>query len=123
MRRALLWLPAVLYMALIFYSSSQSDPAPALTHAVWDKLLHTGGYAVLGVFFALALRGEGFSLKTTFLVAVVLTSLYAASDEYHQSFTPQRESDVNDWIADSLGGTVGAAAFAAVLKVRAVSKA
>jgi VanZ family protein len=123
MRRLFLWLPAVLSMALIFYSSSQSDPAPALTHAVWDKLLHFGGYAVLGVFFALALRGEGLPIGRTILLAVVLTSLYGASDEYHQAFTPQRESDVNDWVADSVGGTIGAAAFAAVVKVRSVSKA
>ena len=118
MRRLLLWLPAVLYMALIFYSSSQSDPAPGLTHAVWDKLLHGSGYAVLGVFFALALRGEGLSLGKTVVLAIVLTSLYAASDEYHQAFTPQRQSDVDDWLADSIGGTAGAAAFAAVLKVK-----
>ena len=123
MRRAILWLPAVLYMALIFYSSSQSDPAPALTHAVWDKLLHCGGYAVLGVFFALALRGEGLSVGRTILLAIILTSLYAASDEYHQRFTPLRESDVKDWIADSIGGAIGAAALAAVVKAKAVSKA
>jgi VanZ family protein len=123
MRRALLWLPAVLYMALIFYSSSQSDPAPALTHAVWDKLLHGGGYAVLGVFFAVALRGEGFSVARTAVLAALLTSLYAASDEYHQRFTPQRQSDVEDWIADSVGGTAGAAAFAGALRVKPVSKA
>ncbi|HEX7139098.1 MAG TPA: VanZ family protein [Vicinamibacterales bacterium] len=119
MRRVFLWLPAVLYMALIFYSSSQSDPVPALTHAVWDKLLHCGGYAVLGVFFALALRGEGLSLGRTLVLAIVLTSVYGASDEYHQRFTPQRQSDIDDWLADSIGGTAGAAAFAAVLKVKA----
>jgi VanZ family protein len=118
MRRVILWLPAVLYMALIFYSSSQSDPAPALTHAVWDKLLHSGGYAVLAVFFAIALRGEGLSLGRTVVLAVVLTSLYAASDEYHQRFTPQRQSDIDDWLADSVGGTMGAAAFAGILKVK-----
>lgn len=123
MRRVFLWVPAVLYMALIFYSSSQSDPAPALTHAVWDKLLHGGGYAVLAVLFALALRGEGLSLARTAVLAALLTSLYGASDEYHQRFTPQRQSDVEDWVADSMGGTVGAAAFAGLLRVKPVSKA
>ena len=119
MRRVFLWLPAVLYMALIFYSSSQSDPVPILTHNVWDKLLHGGGYALLGVFFALALNGEGLPVRRTVVLAIVLTSLYAASDEYHQAFTPQRQSDINDWVADTVGGTFGAAAFAGVLRARA----
>ena len=118
MRRLLLWLPAVLYMALIFYSSSQSDPAPTLTHAVWDKLLHGGGYALLGVLFGLGLRGEGLSVGKTVILAIVLTSLYAASDEYHQSFTPQRQSDIDDWLADSIGGTAGAAMFGAAVKMK-----
>jgi VanZ family protein len=101
-------------MALIFYSSSQSDPAPTLTRVVWDKLLHGGGYAVLGVLFAVALHGEGLALGRIFVLAVLLTSLYAASDEWHQRYTPGRESDVRDWLADTVGGTFGAAGFAAV---------
>ena len=114
MRRVFLWLPAVLYMALIFYSSSQSDPAPALTSVVWDKLLHAGGYAVLGILFAIALHGEGLAPLRSVVLAVLLTSLYAASDEWHQSYTPGRESDVRDWLADSIGGTVGAAGLGVV---------
>jgi VanZ family protein len=114
MRRVFLWLPAVLYMALIFYSSSLSDPAPALTTVVWDKLLHSGGYAVLGILFGIALHGEGLAGGRLFALAVLLTSLYAASDEWHQSYTPRRESDVRDWLADSIGGTVGAAGFGLV---------
>jgi VanZ family protein len=112
MRRLFLWLPALLYMALIFYSSSQPDPAPALTGVVWDKLLHSGGYAVLGCLFGLALRGEGLPLARTVLLAAALTSAYAASDEWHQAFTPHRLSDIEDWLADSIGGAAGAAGFA-----------
>ena len=112
MRRFLLWAPPVLYMAFIFYSSSQSDPMPALTQVVWDKLLHCAGYSLLALLFCRALRGEGFTTATTALVAVLLTSLYGASDEWHQKFTPLRSSDVQDWLADTTGGLLGAAAFA-----------
>jgi VanZ family protein len=114
MRRVFLWLPAVLYMALIFYSSSQSDPAPALTGVVWDKLLHGGGYAVLGILLGIALHGEGLARGRMVVLAALLTSLYAASDEWHQSYTPHRESDVRDWLADTIGGTLGAAGFGVV---------
>ena len=40
MRRLWLWLPAALYMGLIFYLSSLANPLPVLTLHVWDKLLH-----------------------------------------------------------------------------------
>jgi VanZ family protein len=112
MRRVLLWGPALAYMAVIFYSSSQSDPVPALTHLVWDKLLHAAGYALLAILYARALRGEGASALVVALLAAVFTSLYAASDEWHQSFVAMRTSDVRDWIADTIGGIAGVAAFA-----------
>ena len=120
MRRFLLWAPPVLYMAFIFYSSSQSDPMPALTQVVWDKLLHCAGYSLLALLFCRALRGEGFTTATTALVAVLPTSLYGASDEWHQAFTPLRSSDVQDWLADTTGGLVGAATFAAAARLMAV---
>ena len=69
-------------MALIFYSSSQPDPAPALTQVVWDKGLHVGGYALLALLFARAFRREGAGWLVTTVAAIVFTSLYGASDEW-----------------------------------------
>lgn len=37
------------------------------------------------------------------MAAFLLSSLYAASDEWHQSFIVGRDSSVTDWIADCLG--------------------
>jgi VanZ family protein len=112
MRRVLLWAPPLFYMALIFYSSSQSDPAPAITGLVWDKLLHSTGYALLAILYGRALRGEGIGVTLTLVAAILLTSIYGASDEFHQSFTPMRTADVRDWLADSIGGVVGAIVYA-----------
>ena len=103
-------------MALIFYSSSQPDPAPALTHVVWDKLLHLGGYALLALLFARALRREGAGWLVTIAAAIVFTSLYGASDEWHQLFTPLRDSNIRDWLADTLGGALGALVYAATTR-------
>lgn len=118
MRRILAWGPPLLWMALIFHESSLSDPAPAVTHLIWDKILHLGGYAVLGFLLARALRAEGWGWRAAFAGAVLLTSAYGASDEFHQLFTPMREADVRDWIADSIGAAVGAVAFAALARLR-----
>jgi VanZ family protein len=111
-----LWLPPLAYMALIFYLSAQPNPLPALTERVWDKAIHTIEYAVLGLLLCRALIGEGLPWAGAAVLAVVLTSAYGSSDEWHQMFTPGRSSDLRDWTADSIGGAVGAAAYAVALR-------
>ena len=43
------------------------------------------------------------------VTAAAVTSAYGASDEWHQSFVPLRDSNIRDWVTDVLGGSVGAA--------------
>ncbi|SHI75599.1 VanZ like family protein [Cycloclasticus pugetii] len=91
------------YCGLIFYLSHQSAlPTPVL-FAHQDKVIHVIAYAVLG-FFALAyftqvIKNE----QRALIVAFIFSALYAASDEWHQSFISGRESDLYDWFADILG--------------------
>ena len=47
-------------------------------------------------------------------LAVVATTMYGASDEWHQSFVPLRDSNIRDWLTDILGGALGAGLFAAI---------
>ena len=111
MRRVILWGPPIVYMAAIFFVSAQSDPMPEVTSHVWDKLLHTTEYGLLAVLFCRALRGEGVAWLGAALAAVLLTSAYGATDEYHQLFVPLRSSDVTDWVADTIGAAAAAAAY------------
>lgn len=110
MRRASLWLPPLVYMAAIFHFSSESHPLPMLTEHVWDKLLHTIEYVGLAVLLFRALDGEGLGWRRSAILTVLLVSAYGASDEWHQSFVPLRDSDVMDWLTDTLAGAIGAAA-------------
>jgi VanZ like family len=111
MRRALLWLPPVVYMAVIFFVSSDPEPLPAVSRVVWDKALHVIEYAVLGVLFSRALRGEGLSALRVAVLSILLTSAYGATDETHQAFVPNRQAGVGDWLADTGGAIAGAALF------------
>jgi VanZ family protein len=113
--RAWLWAPPLAYMLLIFYLSSQSDPMPVLTENVWDKAVHTIEYAVLGFLFCRAFVGEDWPLTLGGSAALAATSLYGASDEWHQLFTPGRSSDIHDWFADTLGALLGVILFAAIV--------
>jgi VanZ family protein len=37
------------------------------------------------------------------ILAIGITSLYGASDEIHQIFTPNRSVEILDWLADTAG--------------------
>ena len=108
--RVSLWLPPLVYMAIIFYLSSQSDPLPEVTAHVWDKLLHAIEYAGLAALLARAFLGEGLGPATAFAAAALLAAAYGATDEYHQLSVPLRTGDVQDWIVDCLGASLGAMA-------------
>ena len=118
MRRAWLWVPPLLYMAVIFYLSSQPEPMPGVTTRVWDKALHFIEYGALCVLFCRALHGEGLAALRLALLAVVLTSAYGATDEVHQSFVPERNAGADDWLADTTGGAAAAALFSTALRLR-----
>jgi VanZ family protein len=125
LRRLIYWLPPLVYMAAIFAMSSLSHPLPEVTVRVSDKLLHVIEYSGLAALFVRALRRGGavraWLWRDAVLAAIVMTSLYGASDEYHQAFVPNRNAAVSDWVADSLGAVVGASAYAAAFARRSHS--
>jgi VanZ family protein len=115
LRRTLLaFLPAAVYAGILFALSAQPNPLPFLPPELLlqDKLLHGLAYTVLGALLVPGLRAAGCSARCAVLLAVALASVYGATDEIHQSFVPGRNADVLDWVADTLGATLGAAATA-----------
>jgi VanZ family protein len=116
-RRLLLWGPPAIYVYFIFFLSSEADPLPQLTRVIWDKALHGAGYAALGALIARACSGEGWSWGRAWAAGALAASAYGVSDEFHQSFVAGRDSEVLDWVADSVGAAVGAAAFVGFLAV------
>ena len=114
-RRWLAFLPPLAYAAVIFALSAQSRPLPFLPDEflLHDKLLHALEYSVLGALLVVSLRLAGLRPRTALLLAVFLGSLYGATDEIHQSFVPGRDASVLDWVADTLGVALGAAAATA----------
>lgn len=97
------WGPALLWAAAVFILSSRSTLPHLPSVLDWDKLQHSAAYAVGGALIARAL-GAG---RRQALLAVLLGSLYGASDEVHQIFVRNRSPDVVDWAADTLGVLAG----------------
>ena len=100
-----LWMPLLAWMGLIFYLSAQPDlPHPDIGLA--GLVLSSGAHAfVFGVLAVLWLRILG-ERRHAVLVALVLTMLYAFSDEFHQLFVPGRYADPWDLLCDGVGAVL-----------------
>ena len=103
----------LVWAGLIFFLSSLSNP-PGQTGAEWpSNVAHTTEYAVLAFLLVRYLRvawpARGAALAC--LAAWLLAVAYGASDEFHQSFVPNRDASPFDWGFDSLGAALGLAAW------------
>jgi len=120
LRRADLWLPPLLLMAAIFALSAQPslDSGLGWIDSVGRKLVHFGEYALLCFLWWRLLR-RGMPSRRAALAAFLISSLYAASDEFHQSFVEGRHGTPVDWAIDSAGAAAAALAVAARRRVPA----
>ena len=100
------WLPALAWMALIFVLSSRSD-LPTPPGPVLERLFERGGHAAIYAVLAILLERALALPRGGKLAALVFTMLYAASDEFHQSFVPGRTPSVADGVADLVGALCG----------------
>jgi VanZ family protein len=105
------WVALGVYCGLIFFQSAGPLPEGAdLTKLVSDKALHLVGYAVWAILAWCAMRAHGWPRRPwrRALLAALGAALYGLSDEFHQSWVPGRFAELQDWIADALGGALGA---------------
>jgi hypothetical protein len=110
-RPALLWGPPVVWMAAIFGVSSMSDIS-GLPGQVSPPAAHFGEYAVLALLLVRAFAGGRLAGVTwrTLAAAVVVSTAYGVSDEWHQSFVPGRAAELTDVVMDAAGATAAAGA-------------
>jgi VanZ family protein len=108
-RLASTWLPALLWMAVIFAFSTRHGGGhlPAAEVAL-RKLAHVTEYFVLTALLLRALRRS--QVTSAVAVAIVAALAYAASDEWHQSFVPGRTATPRDVAIDGIGIALGAIA-------------
>lgn len=70
------------------------------------KGAHMTEYGVLAMLWLGVLAGEEITRKRA-VIAIVLTALYASTDEFHQLFVPGRSGQVRDVLIDSCGAAIG----------------
>jgi VanZ family protein len=91
------------WMALLTFWSGQGNlpiDEPAVAgplHGLQHRVAHLLAFGLLGLLGRWAFDGS----PRAFVLAVLVTSAFGASDEWHQSFTPGRRSAVDDWAFDT----------------------
>jgi len=104
---SLRWPLALLWAAAIFYLSSQSRPLGRRWPSLPSALAHVFEFAVLAALLHRALAAEPQRRQRAVAPAFVLTALYAASDEVHQLFVPERTASLAEYGLDLLGTSLG----------------
>jgi VanZ family protein len=125
------WLPVLLWMIFIFIGSTDlmsaehtsrfigpflrwfapdiAEATIASVQFVVRKGAHLTEYAVLAAFLYRALRYGNERFVRSAASAFIVAAIYAALDEFHQSFVPSRTSSPWDVMIDCLGATIGLA--------------
>ncbi len=126
------WLPVLIWLGVIFLGSTDMLSAehtsrflvpflrwidPQISFATLNaiqlgirKLGHLTEYAILAMLLWRALRnGTRWQIKMSilFLVAALASAIFAASDEFHQSFVPSRTASPTEVMIDICGALVG----------------
>jgi VanZ family protein len=97
-------------MILIFLASAtpSSDlPNFGMMDLIMKKGGHMFGYALLAAAIFHGINNGAAMKRSRFIFAIILAIAYAASDEWHQRFTPGRTSSVLDVFIDSAGAFLG----------------
>lgn len=132
-KTALCWMLVIVCMGIIFWLSSRTaSESAAQSGAILQWLIHIFGdnlftdfivrkaahcleFTGLCVLFNLAFYQT--RKKTIPLISIACTSLYAATDEFHQLFVEGRSCQFTDWIIDSCGAILGAIGFLILYKI------
>jgi VanZ family protein len=134
------WLPVLLWMVLIFISSTDLMSAehtsrfigpflrwfaPDISEATIGsvqlavrKCAHFTEYAILAVLVCRALRQSVLRTGRIFVVSFFIAAVYAALDEFHQSFIASRTGSHWDVVIDCVGALAGLALYGLVPKRR-----
>lgn len=77
-----------------------SEEQARIINVIFRKFVHLSAFGLLAVLFYNGLE------KRRFLLAWLYTTIYAATDEFHQAFIPERTGSIMDVGIDSIGALI-----------------
>lgn len=116
-RIAWLWLPVLVWACVIFAFSATPNLRVAQAADLDFVIRKVGHMAAFGVLAVLVWRAfDSSAVRRAMLWSLVLTAAYAATDEFHQSFTSGRHASPGDVGIDALGALIFLLALAVWLR-------
>lgn len=115
------WTLVIIWMLLIFYSSSRSTfglEMSAADYKLASSIAHVIIYAILTFLIALALISHDYPIKKALLWSFIIAIAYGLTDELHQYFVPGREMRLGDWLLDVSGSLLVVYMFAYKKKIK-----
>lgn len=82
------------------------------------KAAHMTEYAILGILWLLLLKTWGLKIRRAFFFSVMISILYAATDEAHQLLVAGRAGQIRDVAIDSVGVLIGTGILMLMLRLR-----
>ena len=114
----MLWLPVVAWAALIFAFSATPNLRFSPDNAVDFVVRKSGHMFVFGVLAVLLWRAiDRVGPRARFAGSWALAASYAATDEFHQSFTAGRHPSAEDVGIDATGALIGLIVLAVGLRL------
>ena len=98
----------------------KTEEALAIAEPIIRKLAHFSEYALGGLLIYFLADTYDYSKKVKILVSLFLGIWYAAIDEIHQTFVPDRSGNVRDVLIDTLGILFGICIALVYLKIKNV---
>lgn len=104
------YIPLLSWALLIFFISSQQT-LPGVDISILDYLTKKIGHmTVYAILYLLTVKTLYFHLdekhRKYWYIPLIICLLYAMSDEFHQSFVPNRSASVRDLGFDMLGASI-----------------
>ena len=86
----------------IFFFSSLSGP-PGARFPIISIAYHFIVFFLFAFFLLASIKGKGKIKLKYLIIAIIISVLYAFSDEFHQSFVPGRDAGIKDILTDTAG--------------------
>lgn len=93
----------ILISIQIFYLSSLSSEQEVGGYNLFPLIYHFCAFFLFTIFLFITITGKKrIKIKHLFII-LIISLIYAASDEFHQLFVPNRNGSFSDFLIDSFG--------------------
>lgn len=105
MKKIINFLPALVWMVIIFYfSSKQTTDIGGNSH--WLRLIILKSFHIIEYCILFLLIAFAFNFKSNY-ISILIAYIYGCTDEFHQTFIPGRAGCFRDTLFDLTGILIG----------------